>query len=84
MHVWQPNIVPMSWTCKKRAAASHSCIEEEITSSDAGLELEGIPALNLWDLVINVSEPPARRDPMRNTNPKNEITHGEQEVNTQC
>ena len=35
-------------------AVSHSSTESEIISLDAGLRMEGIPALDLWDLVIEV------------------------------
>ena len=33
---------------------SHSSTESEIISVDAGLRMDGIPALDLWDLVIDV------------------------------
>ena len=46
--------VPISWMCKKQTAVSHSSIESEIISLDAGLRLDGIPALDLWDLVVLV------------------------------
>ena len=42
--------VPISWMCKKQTAVSHSSTESEIISLDAGLRLDGIPALDLWDL----------------------------------
>ena len=44
--------VPMSWVCKKQTSVSHSSPEAEIMSLDAGLRMDGIPALDLWDLVI--------------------------------
>ena len=44
--------VPISWMCKKRTSVSHSSTEAEIISLDAGLRMDGIPALNLLDLVI--------------------------------
>ena len=48
--------VPISWMCKKQTSVSHSSTESEIISLDAGLRLDGIPALTLWDLVIeNIS-----------------------------
>ena len=34
---------------------SHSSTEAEIISLDAGLRMDGIPALTIWDLVIVVS-----------------------------
>ena len=46
--------VPMSWMCKKQTSVSHSSTEAEIISLDAGLRIDGIPALDLWDLVTEV------------------------------
>ena len=46
--------VPMSWMCKKQTSVSHSSMESEIISLVAGLRMDGIPALDLWDLVIEV------------------------------
>ena len=46
--------VPISWMCKKRTSVSHSSTESEIISLDAGLRLDGIPALDLWDLIVSV------------------------------
>ena len=46
--------VPTSWMCKKLAAVSHSSTESEIISLDAGLRLDGIPALAFWDLIVSV------------------------------
>ena len=40
--------------CKKQTAVSHSSTEAEIISIDAGLRMDGIPALDLWDLVLEV------------------------------
>ena len=40
-----------SWMCKKQTAVSCST-ECEIISLDAGLRMDGIPALDLWDIVI--------------------------------
>ena len=47
-------IVPISWMCKKQTSVLHSSIESEIVSLDAGLRLDGIPALDLWDLILAV------------------------------
>ena len=44
----------MSWMCKKQSSVSHSSTESEIISLDAGLRLDGIPALDLWDLTVSV------------------------------
>ena len=46
--------VPMSWMCKKQTAVSHSSTESEIISLDTGLRLDGLPALELWDLIVSV------------------------------
>ena len=46
--------VPISWMCKKHTSVSHSSTESEIISLDAGLRLDGIPALDLWDLTVSV------------------------------
>ena len=46
--------VPSSWMCKKQTAVSHSSTESEIISLDTGLRLDGIPALDLWDLIVSV------------------------------
>ena len=37
--------------CKKQTAVSHSSKESEIISLDTGLRLDGLPALELWDLI---------------------------------
>ena len=46
--------VPISWMCKKQTSVSHSSTEAEVISLDAGLRMDGIPALDLWDPVIEV------------------------------
>ena len=46
--------VPISWMCKKQTSVSHSSTESEIISLDAGLRLDGIPALDFWDLIVFV------------------------------
>ena len=46
--------VPISSMCKKQTSVSHSSTEAEIISLEAGLRMDGIPALTLWDLVIEV------------------------------
>ena len=40
--------------CKKQTSVSHSSTESVIISLDAGLRMDGIPALDLWDLVFEV------------------------------
>lgn len=50
--------------CKKQTAVSHSSAEAEVISLDAGLRMEGLPALMLWDQVIDtLSDKPPKRDP---------------------
>ena len=46
--------VPISWMCKKQTAVSHSSTESEIISFDTGLRSDGLPALDLRDLVVSV------------------------------
>ena len=46
--------VPISCMCKKQTSVSHSSTEPEIISLDAGFWLDGIPALNLCDLIVAV------------------------------
>ena len=45
---------PISWMCKKQTSVSHSSTESDIISLDAGLRLGGLPALELWDLIVSV------------------------------
>ena len=46
--------VPISWMCKKQTSVSNSSTESEIISLEAGLRMDGIPALDLWDLIDTV------------------------------
>ena len=46
--------VPISWMCKKQTSVSHSSTESEIISLDAGLRLDGLLALEFWDLIVSV------------------------------
>ena len=59
--------VLISWMCKKQTSVSHSSTESEIISLDAGLRLDGIPVLDLWDLIVAV---------LGNTN-QNQIEQGD-------
>ena len=64
--------VPISWMCKKQTSVSHSSTESEIISLDDGLRLDGILALDLWDLIVTVlhentyQRSQERRDPCTN------------------
>ena len=40
--------------CKKQTSVSYSSTESEIISLDAGLRMDGIPALVFWDLIVAV------------------------------
>ena len=46
--------VPISWMCKKQTPVSHSSTESEIFSLDTGLRLDGLLAVELWDLTVSV------------------------------
>ena len=64
-------LVPISCMSKKQTSVSHSSTESEIISLDAGLRLDGIPALALWDLTVAVlgntnQSHEERRDPFMN------------------
>ena len=39
---------------RNRLPVSHSSTESEIISLDTGLILDGLPALELWDLIVSV------------------------------
>ena len=40
--------ISTSWMCKKQTLVIHSSTEAELTSLDAGLHIDGIPALDLF------------------------------------
>ena len=40
--------------CEEQTSFSHSSTESEVISWDAGVWMDGIPALDLWDVVIEV------------------------------
>ena len=50
----QSHICPISWMCKKQTAVFHSSTASEIISLDTGLRLDGLPAVELWDLIVSV------------------------------
>ena len=41
-------LVPSSWMYKKQTSVSHSSMEAEIISLDAGLRMDASPAFDLW------------------------------------
>ena len=46
--------LPISWMYEKQTSVSHSSTESEIISLDAGLRWDGIPALDLWHLIVAI------------------------------
>ena len=46
--------VPISWMYKKQTSVWHGSTESEIISLDAGLRMDGLLALHLWDIAIEV------------------------------
>ena len=54
MHVWKSYICSNKLEGKKQTAVSHSSTESEIISVDTGLRLDGLPALEVWDLIVSV------------------------------
>ena len=46
--------VPITWMCKKRGVVSHSSTEAEVVSLDAAIRMEGLPSLNMWDMVVHL------------------------------
>ena len=72
--------VPISWMCKKQTPVLHSSTESDIISLDAGSRMDGIPALDLWDLIFTVlhgnthQNDQVRRDPFQS--PTRKKIHG--------
>ena len=69
--------VTISWMCKKQTAVSHSSTESEIISLDTGLRLDGLPALELWDLIVSVLGNVSRVSD-RSGQPDNDVHHKSQ------
>ena len=44
--------VPLAQRCKKQGAVSHSSTEAELISADMGLKSIGLPALDLWEVIL--------------------------------
>ena len=53
------------WSCNEQTAVSHCSTEADTISLDAGLRMEVIAAFSLWDTVIDVLVPQARRHPQQ-------------------
>ena len=77
--------VPISWMCKKQTAVSHSSTGSEIISLDTVLRLDGLPALELWDLIVsvlgNVSRAPDRSGKPESDDHKHHKFHNKIDVN---
>ena len=41
-----------TWMCKKQTSVSHISTESEVNSLDAGLRMDGLRALDLWDVFL--------------------------------
>ena len=46
--------VPISWMCKKQTSVSPTAQQNLKSSLDTGLRLDGLFALELWDLIVSV------------------------------
>ena len=57
--------VPLAWLGKKQGAVSHSTTEAETISLDAGLRLEALPLLSLWDIIVDVFTSGKDKDDLR-------------------
>jgi len=70
---------PISWMCKKQGAVSHSSSESEVISLETGVRIEGLPSLELWDLVIDVLHPTiqagrkVKQENFANNQPKSDV-----------
>ena len=52
---WKSDICSDKWDVQEtKRLVSHSSTESEIISLDTGLRLDGLPALELWDLIVSV------------------------------
>ena len=72
--------VPTGWSCNKQTSVSLSSTEAERTSSDDALRFEEIPALNLWDMVIDVLELPGGSNPMTDKSQKRKSLMAEKKI----
>ena len=67
--------VPKSWMCMKQTSVSLSSTVSEIISLDAGLRMDGIPALDLWDLVFEVSHSSSNQPQKSKENVQGNLLH---------
>ena len=54
MYFWKSYICSNKLDVQETNCRSHSSTESEIISLDTGLRLDGLPALELWDLIVSV------------------------------
>ena len=70
--------------CKKQTSVSHSSTEFEIISVDTGLRLDGLPTLELWDLIVsdlgNVSRVSDRSGKLESDDHKHHKSHNKIDV----
>ena len=57
--------VPISWMCKKQTLLSHNSTEAERISLDAGVRMDGTPALDLWNLIKEVFHTPPKTNSLK-------------------
>ena len=55
MYLWFSHTCAISWMCKNSKLQHHTVLQNlKFISLDAGLRMDGLPALDLWDVVIDV------------------------------
>ena len=64
-HFRKSHVRAISWMCKKQTSVSHISTKAEIISLAAGLRMDGIPAIDLLDLVREVFQCSANK--LKNT-----------------
>ena len=75
MYLRMSNMCSHNLDVQEQTSVSHSATESEIISLDAGLRMDGLPALDLWDVVTEVLHS------FQNTHTH---THSHQRVGDRC
>ena len=84
MHFRKSYICSNKLDVQEQTAVSHSSTESEIISLDTGLRLDGLPALELWDLIVSVLENVSRVSD-RSGQPDNDVhKHHKSQKEDQC
>ena len=52
VYFWKSNFCPGHLDVQEQTSVSHSTTESEVISLDAGQRMDGLPALDVWDIVI--------------------------------